>query len=75
MQDKKNELYELLDGLYEIEQNQESLEFILELLEECYAFSEHKEIRILVNFSKSYTKAVKQDLSGIIERLDEVLSK
>ena len=69
------ELNKILDDLYEIEHNQESLEFVLALIEENFAFSEHKEIRFLINFSKLYIKAVKRDLSEIIERIDEVLSK
>ena len=69
------DLYTILDELFEIEHNQESLEFILALVEESFAFSEHKEIRFLINFSKLYIKAVKRDLSEIIERMDEVLSK
>ena len=69
------ELNRILDDLYEIEHNQESLEFVLTLVEESFAFSEHKEIRFLINFSKLYIKAVKRDLSEIIERIDEVLSK
>ena len=69
------DLYNILDELFEIEHNQKSLEFILALVEESFAFSEHKEIRFLINFSKLYIKAVKRDLSEIIERMDEVLSK
>ena len=69
------ELNKILDDLYEIEHNQESLEFVLALIEESFAFSEHKEIRFLINFLKLYIKAVKRDLSEIIERMDEVLSK
>ena len=69
------DLYTILDELYEIEHNQESLEFILTLVEESFAFSEHKEIRFLINFSKLYIKAVNRDLSGLIERMDEALSK
>lgn len=69
------ELYRVLDDLYEIEHNQESFEFLLTMVEECYAFSEYKEIRFLVNFSKLYIKAVKNDLSEIIERMDEILAK
>ena len=69
------DLYNILDELFEIEHNQKSLEFILALVEESFAVSEHKEIRFLINFSKLYIKAVKRDLSEIIERMDEVLSK
>ena len=69
------DLYNILDELFEIEHNQESLEFILALVEESFAFSEHKEIRFLINFSKLYIKAVNRDLSGLIERMDETLSK
>ena len=69
------ELNRILDDLYEIEHNQESLEFILALVEESFAFSEHKEIRFLINFSKLYIKAVNRDLSELIERMDEALSK
>ena len=69
------DLYTILDELYEIEHNQESLEFILALVEESFAFSEHKEIRFLINFSKLYIKAVNRDLSELLERIDEALSK
>lgn len=69
------ELNRILDDLYEIEHNQESLEFVLTLVEESFAFSEHKEIRFLINFSKLYIKAVNRDLSELIERMDEALSK
>ena len=69
------ELNRILDDLYEIEHNQESLEFVLTLVEESFAFSEHKEIRFLINFSKLYIKAVNRDLLELIERMDEALSK
>ena len=69
------DLYTILDELYEIEHNQESLEFILALVEESFAFSEHKEIRFLINFSKLNKNAVNRELSELIERMDEALSK
>ena len=69
------ELYDILDDLYEVEANQQAFEFLLTLVEECYMFSEHKEIRFVVNSTKCYIKAINRELSAIIERMDEVLSK
>lgn len=69
------ELDEILDSLYEIEHNQEAFEFLLSKVEECYEYSENREMKFLINSSKVYLRAVKKDLSEIIDRMDGALVK
>ena len=67
------ELQDILDGLYEIEHNQESFEFLLSKVEECYEYAKNRETKFVINSSKVYIRAVKQTLSEIIDRMDGVL--
>ena len=69
------ELQDILDSLYEIEHNQESFEFLLSKVEECYEYAENRETKYVINSSKVYIKAVKQTLSELIDRMDGVLTK
>ena len=69
------ELQDILDSLYEIEHNQESFEFLLSKVEECYEYAENRETKFVVNSSKVYIRAVRQTLSEVIDKMDGVLTK
>lgn len=69
------ELNNILCELYDMEYEQEALEYILERIEQSYGNFENRETKLVIVIIKVYVAVVKKKVIYIADQLDEFLSK
>ena len=63
------ELYSIMRELLEIEYNQKSLLYVLEVAETAYC-EQQEEAKLIINHTKGCLKVFQKDLKAIINRVD-----
>ena len=75
MKRAKEVLDDILSQLYDLEYEQEALEYILARVEQSYGDFENKETKLVLAMTKVYVVVVKNRLQSVADQLDELLAK
>ena len=75
MKRSKEVLDDILCQLYDLEYEQEALEYILARVEQSYGDFDNKETKLVLTMTKVYVVVVKNRLQSVADQLDEILSK
>lgn len=68
------ELYAIMRDLLEVEYNQESLLYVLEVLDAAYEEQGQGDIRMIVNHTKGSVKVLQAELKAAINRMDSYIA-
>ena len=66
-------LYSILRDFLEVEYNQESLLYLLKVVEAGYNGEEQEEVKLITNSAKYYLKALQEEIRLAINRLDSYI--
>lgn len=64
-------LYEIMEEFLDVEYNQKSLLFTVQVLEAAFYLDEESETRFVVNAIKCYLEAIEKQMRAAINKLDD----
>ncbi len=67
-------LYSIMEALLEVEYNQRSLLYVLEVLDAAYSEQEQEEVKLVINHTKGSLKALQEEMRAAIRKLDNYIA-
>lgn len=68
-------LYAIMRDLLEVEYNQRSFLYILNILENVFSTAGHTETALTVNATKYYLQNLQKELKAVINKMDQYLAE